>query len=135
MKRTLSAILCAALCLVFALAGAARADIVKPNDDFYYFDDAGVMTDATRAMIYYNNVELQKACGAQIVVAAVKTLNSATQIEIAQRRPIFSDRAPRPTAPNIMPNSAELAMKPAVEAVTPICCMMAGSAAPATAMS
>ncbi len=78
MKRTLSAILCAALCLVLALAGAAQADIVKPNDDFYYYDDAGVMSDATRAMIYYNNVELEKACGAQLVVAAVKTLNGQT---------------------------------------------------------
>ena len=85
MKRTLSAILCAALCLVFALAGAARADVVKPNDDFYYYDDAGVMTDATRAMIYYNNVELQKACGAQIVVAAVKTLDGLTREDYAYR--------------------------------------------------
>ena len=85
MKRTLSAILCAALCLVFVLAGAARADVVKPNDDFYYYDDAGVMTDATRAMIYYNNVELQKACGAQIVVAAVKTLNGLTCRDYAYR--------------------------------------------------
>ena len=85
MKRTLSAILCAALCLVFALAGVARADVVKPNDDFYYYDDAGVMTDATRAMIYYNNVELQKACGAQIVVAAVKTLDGLTREDYAYR--------------------------------------------------
>ena len=45
---------------------------------------------------------------------AVKTLNRNTQIEIVQRRPIRSDSAPRKTAPNIMPNSAELAMKPAV---------------------
>ena len=37
MKRTLSAILCADLCLVVMLAGAARADIVKPKDDFYYY--------------------------------------------------------------------------------------------------
>ena len=85
MKRTLSAILCAALCLVLALAGAAQADIVKPNDDFYYYDDAGVMTDATRAMIYYNNVELQKACGAQIVVAAVQTLDGLTCEDYAYR--------------------------------------------------
>lgn len=78
MKRTLSALLCTALCLVLALAGAAQADIVKPNDDFYYYDDAGVLSDATRAMIYYNNVELEKACGAQLVVAAVKTLGGQT---------------------------------------------------------
>ena len=85
MKRTLSAILCAALCLVLALAGAAQADIVKPNDDFYCCDDANVMTDATRAMIYYNNVELQKACGAQIVVAAVQTLDGLTCGDYAYR--------------------------------------------------
>lgn len=78
MKKALSALLCVALCLVLALAGVAQADIAKPNDDFYYYDDAGVMTEATRAMIYYNNVELQKACGAQIVVAAVKTLGGMT---------------------------------------------------------
>ena len=78
MKKALSALLCVALCLVLALAGVAQADIAKPNDDFYYYDDAGVMTDATRAMIYYNNVELQKACGAQIVVAAVRTLGGMT---------------------------------------------------------
>ena len=81
MKRTLSAI----LCLMLLLAGVAQADIVKPNDDFYYYDDAGVMTDATRAMIYYNNVELQKACGAQIVVAAVQTLDGLTCGDYAYR--------------------------------------------------
>ena len=78
MKKALSALLCVALCLVLALAGVAQADIAKPNDDFYYYDDAGVMTEATRAMIYYNNVELQKACGAQIVVAAARTLGGMT---------------------------------------------------------
>ena len=81
MKRTLSAI----LCLMLLLAGVARADIVKPNDDFYYYDDANVMTDATRAMIYYNNVELEKACGAQIVVAAVQTLDGMTCENYAYR--------------------------------------------------
>ena len=67
--------------------------------------------------------------------AAVKTLNSATQIEIVQRRPILSASAPRNIAPNIIPNSAEPAMKPAVEASTPMSFMMEGSATPATAMS
>ena len=49
--------------------------------------------------------------------AAVKTLNSATQIEIVQRRPILSASVPRKIAPNIIPNSAELAMKPACRGV------------------
>ena len=56
--------------------------------------------------------------------AAVKTLNSDTQIEIVQRRPILSASVPRNIAPNIIPNSAELAMKPAVEASTPMSFMM-----------
>ncbi|MNN44575.1 hypothetical protein D3C81_1588710 [compost metagenome] len=67
--------------------------------------------------------------------AAVNTLNRNTHSEMVQRRPIRSDRAPRKMAPNIMPNSAELAMKPAVDAVTPISFMIEGNAAPATAMS
>ena len=36
-------------------------------------------------MIYHNNVDLQKACGAQIVVAAVKTLNGLTREDYAYR--------------------------------------------------
>ncbi len=67
--------------------------------------------------------------------AAVNTLNSMTPMERAQRRPIRSDSVPRTMAPNIMPNRAELAMKPAVDAFTPICCMMDGRAMPTTAMS
>ena len=36
-------------------------------------------------MIYHNNVDLQKACGAQIVVAAVKTLDGLTREDYAYR--------------------------------------------------
>ena len=67
--------------------------------------------------------------------AAVKTLNKNTQIAIVQRRPIFSDKPPKKIAPNIMPNNAELAIKPAVEALTCISSMIDGIAAPATAIS
>jgi hypothetical protein len=65
----------------------------------------------------------------------VNTLNSARQITMARRRPMRSARVPRKIAPNIMPNSAELTMKPAFRAVTPISFMMDGSAMPATARS
>ena len=44
--------------------------------------------------------------------AAVKTLNSAMQMAIVRRRPILSAMVPRKMAPNIIPNSAELTMKP-----------------------
>jgi len=46
-----------------------------------------------------------------------------------------SAMVPMKMAPNIMPNSAELTMKPAWVAWTPICFMIDGSAMPATARS
>ena len=67
--------------------------------------------------------------------AAVKTLNSRMQIAMAHRRPILSAIVPRKIAPNIMPNSAELTMKPALCGSTPISFMIDGSAMPATARS
>ncbi|MNS93444.1 hypothetical protein D3C72_1276200 [compost metagenome] len=67
--------------------------------------------------------------------AAVKTLNSAMQMAMARLRPMRSATVPRKIAPNIMPNSAELTMKPALVAVTPISFMIDGSAMPATARS
>ena len=42
------------------------------------------------------------------------------QIAIAKRRPIRSAIVPSKIAPNIMPNSAELTMKPAFVASTPM---------------
>ncbi|XQU72269.1 hypothetical protein OJJOAM_005058 [Cupriavidus sp. H18C1] len=67
--------------------------------------------------------------------AAVKTENSTMQMAMAQRRPMRSAMVPRKIAPNIMPNSAELTMKPACVASTPIDCMIDGRAMPATARS
>jgi hypothetical protein len=67
--------------------------------------------------------------------AAVNTLNSARQMTMAWRRPMRSAMVPRKMAPNIMPNSAELTMKPAFCAVTPMSFMIDGSAMPATARS
>ena len=67
--------------------------------------------------------------------AAVKMLNSATQIEIVRTRPILSASVPKTMAPNIMPNRAELAMKPAPPALTPMSFMIDGKAAPTTARS
>jgi hypothetical protein len=67
--------------------------------------------------------------------AAVNTLNSAMQIAMARRLPILSATVPKNIAPNIMPNSAELTMKPALVGLTPICFMIDGNAMPATARS
>jgi hypothetical protein len=77
-----------------------------------------------------------KVIGSRVNPAtAVKMLNNATQIEIASRRPNLSAKVPRKIAPNIIPNNAELAMKPAFVASTPISAMIAGKAAPTTARS
>lgn len=67
--------------------------------------------------------------------AAVKMLNSAMQMAIALRRPILSAMVPRKMAPNTMPNSAELTMKPACVGSTPRSFMIDGSAMPTTARS
>jgi len=57
------------------------------------------------------------------------------QIVIVRRLPILSAMVPRKMAPNIMPNSAELTMKPAFVGLTPISFMIDGNAMPATARS
>ena len=44
-------------------------------------------------------------------------------------------RGRKTMAPNIMPNRAELAMKPALPALTPMSFMIEGNAAPTTARS
>ena len=67
--------------------------------------------------------------------AAVNRLNRRMQIVMAQRRPMRSAMVPRKMAPNIMPNNAELAMKPACFGSTPICFMIEGRAMPTTARS
>ena len=67
--------------------------------------------------------------------AAVKMLNSTMHTAIAQRRPMRSAIVPRKIAPNIIPNSAALTMKPALVGVTPMSFMMDGKAMPATARS
>ena len=51
--------------------------MVKPGDDFYYLDTADVLSEATEGEIYFSNVRLYEACGAQIVVAALDSIGSA----------------------------------------------------------
>ncbi|MBQ4452230.1 MAG: TPM domain-containing protein [Clostridia bacterium] len=64
-----------ALLLVFLLcAGTALASgMPEASKDFYYYDSANVLDYETEAVIFYNNKALAKACGAEIVVAAIPT--------------------------------------------------------------
>jgi len=64
---------------------AAHADIAKPNADFYCLDQANVLTEETEAFIVLNNDHLYEACGAQIVVAAVKNLGGMNIDDYAYR--------------------------------------------------
>lgn len=67
--------------------------------------------------------------------AAVNRLKMAMHRHITMRLPKRSERFPKIMLPNIIPNSAELAMKPACVASTPMSFMIDGSAMPTTARS
>ena len=82
MKKLVSILLAALFALTLT---ASAATIAKPGEDFYYLDQPGVLTEETKAEIYYNNVALEKACGGQIVVAVVNTLGNMTEDEYAYR--------------------------------------------------
>ena len=72
-------LLCACLAelLLMGLACApALAKVVAPGDDFYYLDDADVLSEATEGEIFFSNQLLEEACGAQIVVVTLKTTGS-----------------------------------------------------------
>ena len=68
MKKILS-MLAALLVMSFFLT--AIAEVVKPNEDFWYYDEAYVLSDSTKGEIFYANQRLSDACGAEIVVVAV----------------------------------------------------------------
>lgn len=78
MKRFL-----AILAILTLLAAPVMAAVVKPDKDFYVLDDAGVLTNATKAHIIYNNDDLYKACGAQIVFVTVDTFGSMSRDDYA----------------------------------------------------
>ncbi|MBR6221600.1 MAG: TPM domain-containing protein [Clostridia bacterium] len=68
----------ARLCLVLLAALAlfcapALAKVVSPGPDFYYLDNADVLSEALEGEIFFCNKLLYDACGAQIVVVTVDT--------------------------------------------------------------
>ena len=71
MKRKLALLL--ALALAFMLGSTALA-AVKPGEDFYYLDTAGVLSEEAEGTIYFCNQLLYDACGGQIVVAALDSI-------------------------------------------------------------
>ena len=81
MKKFLLCVL--ALALLLAPAGALAYSIVKPGEDFYYLDQANVLSEATEGEIYFANQLLAEACGAQIVIAAMNDIGSANIVDYA----------------------------------------------------
>ncbi len=82
MKRLALCFVTIALALILCAAGFSEA-LPAPSTDFYYYDAANVLDYETEAVIYFNNVELQKLTGAQIVVAAVDTTGALSCREYA----------------------------------------------------
>ena len=60
-----------ALLALIALLCIGSAEVVQPNDDFWYLDEANVLSEATEGEIFFANQRLYDACGAEIVVVAI----------------------------------------------------------------
>lgn len=73
MKKLLSVALI--LCL---LSTAAFAAMPEAGENIYVYDGADVISYEDEGVIFYNNQALEKACGAQIVIATVKNTGSKT---------------------------------------------------------
>lgn len=70
MKRLFRVCACA-LTLLALLCMPALAKVVSPGPDFYYLDNANVLSDELKGEIFFSNKLLYEACGAQIVVVTV----------------------------------------------------------------
>ena len=81
MKRFLVCLLAALLAL--APVSALAYSVVRPGEDFYYLDQANVLSEATEGEIYFANQMLAEACGAQIVIAALNGIGGADIFEYA----------------------------------------------------
>ena len=69
--RLITALLAAVMLLC-----AASAEVVQPSDDFWYLDEANVLSESTEGEIFFANQRLYDACGAEIVVVAIDSTGS-----------------------------------------------------------
>ena len=77
MKRFMALIFMLLLVLAPACA-LAETDVVDYTADFYVADYADVLSPEVEGLIVLNNDQLDKGCGAQIVVVTVDTVGSTT---------------------------------------------------------
>ncbi|MBQ6373211.1 MAG: TPM domain-containing protein [Clostridia bacterium] len=68
---TIGALLLAAACM------PALAKVVSPGKDFYYLDDANVLSEAFEGEVFFSNQLLNDACGAQIAVVTLDSTGDA----------------------------------------------------------
>ena len=67
----------------FVLLACPVSAMVAPNDDFYVYDGASVLSEETEQYILTHSVELERKTGAQIVVVTVPTLDGRALEEYA----------------------------------------------------
>ena len=69
--------MCALTLVLLALMCApALAKVVSPGPDFYYLDNANVLSEDLKGEIFFANKLLYDACGAQIVVVTLDSTGS-----------------------------------------------------------
>ena len=83
MKRRSWLTLLAVACLLAALLLPVSADVVSPDDRFYVYDGAQVLSAQTEDYILKANQELESKTGAQIVVVTIPSLEGQALEEYA----------------------------------------------------
>lgn len=69
-----------AILMTICMIPCALASVVSPTDDFWYYDEANVLSEETEGLIFFANQQLFDAAGAEIVVVAVEdTENLSTE--------------------------------------------------------
>lgn len=95
MKKIFTAIAAVILCLSLLTITVAAAVIPKSKDNFFVNDFADVISAADEQKMQAQGEELYKKCGAQVVVATVKTLDGSDiesySLEMARKWQIGSD--------------------------------------------
>lgn len=72
-----------AACCIAALLCPVSATVVSPNDSFYVYDGAQVLSGDTEQYIQKTNQELENKTGAQIVVVTIPSLEGRSLEEYA----------------------------------------------------
>lgn len=81
MKRVFVLVL--AMLLTLSCGAQAAMRVVSPGTDAYYLDTANVLSEKTKGEIYFLNKRLEDACGGQIAVVALNSIDGADTYDYA----------------------------------------------------